>query len=140
MRISKKTEYAVHSVMYIAYNTNRSVLLDELAEQGISREYLAKVMRLLTKANILKSTVGVKGGYILGRDAHEITLEDIFNAVEGENFYNCEHKSRKCSLHGKCGVTDAFFLARERFLAELKLYNIGAVLDECGQDINWLKA
>ncbi len=139
MRISKKTEYAVHSVLYITFFKDRTVLLDELAAQGISREYLAKVMRLLTKSGILKSSVGVNGGYVLARSADEITLEDIFNAVEGDAFYKCESRSRKCGLAGKCGLTEAFNAARGMFLGELRKCRISDMLGKSVSDGSWLK-
>lgn len=139
MRISKKTEYAVHSVLYITFFKDRTVLLDELAAQGISREYLAKVMRLLTKSGILKSSVGVNGGYVLARPADEITLEDIFNAVEGDAFYKCESRSRKCGLAGRCGLTEAFNTARGMFLGELRKCKISDMLEKSISDGSWLK-
>jgi Rrf2 family protein len=139
MRISKKTEYAVHSVLYITFFKDRTVLLDELAAQGISREYLAKVMRLLTKSGILKSSVGVNGGYVLARPSETITLEDIFNAVEGDGFYKCESKSRKCGLASRCGLTEAFNTAREMFLCELRKNRISDMLNRSVSDGSWLK-
>jgi len=137
MRISKKTEYAVHSILYIS-KMNRCVLLDELAMQGISREYLAKVMRMLTKSKILKSSVGVNGGYVLSRTADRITLEDVFNAVEGENFYKCEAKSRKCNLMSSCKIIEAFQTAKDAFLKELRSYSIADIMRVQGDAMSWL--
>ncbi|MCD8554640.1 Rrf2 family transcriptional regulator [Seleniivibrio sp.] len=139
MRISKKTEYAVHSLLYITFFKDRTVLLDELAAQGISREYLAKVMRLLTKSGILKSSVGVNGGYVLARPADQITLEDIFNAVEGDAYYRCESKSRRCGLAGKCGLTEAFGAARKMFLSELRKCKMSDMMEKSVSDGSWLK-
>ena len=139
MRISKKTEYAVHSVLYITYFKDRTVLLDELAAQGISREYLAKVMRLLTKSGILKSSVGVNGGYVLARPSESITLEDIFNAVEGDAFYKCEAKARKCGMAGKCGLTEAFNAAKAMFASELRKRRISDMLQKSMSDGSWLR-
>ncbi len=139
MRISKKTEYAVHSILYIS-NKNRCVLLDELAMQGISREYLAKVMRMLTKSKILKSSVGVNGGYVLARTADMITLEDIFNAVEGENFYKCEAEARRCVLGEDCRLSAIFQDAREKFLEELRKYTIADIISGLDSELSWLKA
>lgn len=139
MRISKKTEYAVHSVLFIAHNSHRPILLDELAAQGISREYLAKVMRMLTKASVLNSSVGVNGGYVLGRDKDSITLRDIFEAVEGETFYQCEAKSRNCSFGGSCGITDIFCDAKQKFIDELGRHTVGSLLEKHGPMINWIQ-
>lgn len=138
MRISKKTEYAVHSMLYIANVKDRCVLLDELAAQGISREYLAKVMRMLTKSGILKSSVGVNGGYLLARPAGEITLKDIILAVEGSNFYRCESEARSCVLGEDCMITATLSDARDKFLDELEKYTVGDILEKHGERLNWL--
>jgi Rrf2 family protein len=142
MRISKKTEYALHSVLYISVHDGRNILLDELAQQGVSREYLAKVMRKLAKAGILRSSVGVRGGYELGRSPEKISLADIFNAVEDTDFFTCEYEARKCDAFGVCSMIQPFNDAYNRFLDELKKTSLKDMTDRanCAPfDLEWLK-
>ena len=50
---------------------------------GESATYLAKVTRLLVKADILRAEKGARGGVYLRRAPHEITLLDIVEACQG---------------------------------------------------------
>ena len=48
-----------------------------------SPAYLAKVLRLLVRAGILRAERGVAGGVFLSRSSHEITLLQIVEACQG---------------------------------------------------------
>lgn len=50
---------------------------------GLSPSYLAKVVGQYTKAAILRSHRGAKGGVSLARDPSEITLREIVEACQG---------------------------------------------------------
>lgn len=50
---------------------------------GESQAYMAKVLRLLVKAGILRAEHGSKGGVLLNRRANEITLLAIVEACQG---------------------------------------------------------
>ena len=45
--------------------------------------FLLQILRSLVTHGILKSTRGVDGGYVLLRDAHEVSLLDVIEAIEG---------------------------------------------------------
>ena len=53
------------------------------ARQNISEKYLEQIIMPLARAGIVKSVRGVKGGYVLGRPAKEITAGDVLRAAEG---------------------------------------------------------
>ena len=53
------------------------------ARQNISEKYLEQIIMPLARAGIVKSVRGVKGGYVLGRPANEITAGDVLRAAEG---------------------------------------------------------
>ena len=142
MRVSKKTEYAVHSVLYIAYHSERTVLLDELALQGVSRDYLAKVMRSLSRAKIVDSSVGAGGGYTLAKPAESITVKDVFLAVEGEPLLKCAYNERVCDAFDKCGILCFFDDAFKAFLNSLDGVNFAYMVQKCREtdfDLDWLK-
>lgn len=142
MKVSKKTEYGIHSVLYIAYHSGAPVLLDKLSEQGVSRDYLAKVMRSLTKSGILKSSVGVSGGYILAKDPQDITFKDIFIACEGELEFTCAREPRRCDADDSCAIITPFKEAFSVMLAELDKTSIQNLLDKADYThfkLDWLK-
>ncbi|ARX85900.1 Rrf2 family transcriptional regulator [Streptomyces alboflavus] len=50
---------------------------------GVPQAYLAKQLQPLVKAGVLAATTGPRGGFRLARQAAEVTLLDIVEAVDG---------------------------------------------------------
>lgn len=99
--LGKNVEYAIHSLVYFVGNPMGSTItIKALSKfQHISESYLAKTFTKLKKSGIVKSNVGVKGGYSLARDADQITFLDIVIAVEGEiSFFKCNGIRDTCVL------------------------------------------
>lgn len=109
MKFSVGVEYAIHCLLYMVnMEEGKSVGIRDLSTfQGISETYLSKVYAKLSKAGIVKSVPGVKGGYALARDAEEITFLDIVNAVEGsEPFFQCAEIRQNNVLLDKDNLPD----------------------------------
>ena len=56
------------------------------AAEGMSPEYVGKLMRVLRQGSLLVSTRGATGGYRLARPANEITLMQIIEVLDGPLF------------------------------------------------------
>lgn len=85
------------------------VPLNEIAQrQGISLSYLEQIFNKLRRQKIVESVRGIKGGYVLGRPAPEITLADVMLSVD-EPLHatrcapratsGCLGKGHRCALH-----------------------------------------
>ena len=86
MLISSKGRYALRLMVYIAAfgSPEKRISLREVADgEGISLKYLEQLVRPLMDANLLRSIRGKNGGYVLARDAQDITAGDILRATEG---------------------------------------------------------
>ncbi len=88
LKLSKKTEYALMAVKYIAVNNGGNCITAKEISSSykISYELVSKILQQLTKFNLVQSFQGVKGGYTLPRSPNEITLIEILKAVE-PNYY-----------------------------------------------------
>lgn len=53
------------------------------ARQYISERYLEQLMSMMKKAGLVRSIRGASGGYILARDAKDISVGDVLRALEG---------------------------------------------------------
>lgn len=94
MKYSVMVEYALHSLVYlIDVPSNESIGIKELSEfQGLSETYLSKVFGKLSKAGIVSSVSGVKGGYKLAKAPEEISFWDVIKAVEGvKPIFQCQN-------------------------------------------------
>ena len=108
MRITKATEYAILAVTYLAKKGKEGPIgLDEIAKkQKVPKSFLAKIAQILTRAGIMRSHRGLKGGFSLAKPASSITLRDIIERIEGpialeECIINPKEcfQSRNCALH-----------------------------------------
>lgn len=86
MKISTKGRYGLRALVDMAANTDgEPVSLTQTASrQNLSLNYLEQVFGTLRKAGIVASVKGAGGGYRLARDAAEITVSEILEALEGE--------------------------------------------------------
>ena len=91
------------------FNDNGPVSLTEISlRQNISLPYLEQIFVKLKNNNLVKSTRGAKGGYILEKPASEIKILNIISAVneevkmlncKKESKKGCNNKSTKCITH-----------------------------------------
>ena len=84
MKISTKGYYAVRALLDMAYHGKEQPLpLSTIASrQEISQHYLEQLFMKLRKSKLVKSVRGPSGGYLLARSAKEISIGDIFRAVD----------------------------------------------------------
>lgn len=105
LQVSRKFEYGLHAVTYLALKgADQVVTVKEMARDiGFSQVFLAKAMQNLKRAGIARSVQGVKGGYMLGRSPDEITVADIGVAIEGEpHLMRCSMKKLECEISSNC--------------------------------------
>ena len=98
MKLSNRGRYAVMAMADLArMNTNQPISLSEISlRQGISISFLEQIFLKLKRNNIVKSTRGIKGGYILVKNPKQIKLSEIFLALdENVKTIGCEKHSKK---------------------------------------------
>ena len=84
MLVTTKGRYAMRLMTYIASFPDRKVALREVAEnESLSVKYLEQLAHDMVRAELLKSVRGHGGGYMLARDASDITAGDVLRATEG---------------------------------------------------------
>ena len=83
LQLSKKTLYAIESVIDIAYHAaGETVQSREITRrQGIPRRYLEQALQQLVRHGILLGVRGPRGGYRLARERRRITVGDIVRVV-----------------------------------------------------------
>ncbi len=92
MKYSKATNYALHTMLFLAAATpNKPVGVQQLAErQDVSPTYLSKILTKLVKAGMIESASGAHGGYRLKRNWENISFLDIIHAIEGNaSLFDC---------------------------------------------------
>lgn len=83
MRISRKSEYAIRSLVAMARH-QRSWSIQELSvQEGIPIKFLEQILLALRHAGYLSAKRGVGGGYTLRMQPTEITVGDVIRTMDG---------------------------------------------------------
>lgn len=107
MKLSTKGRYGLRALLDLAqYSQIEPVSISSIAaREGISERYLEQLMALLKKAGLVKSIRGAGGGYVLAKEAKDISVGDILRALEG-NIEPVEcpafHETEGCNAAGGC--------------------------------------
>ncbi|MEJ7634171.1 Rrf2 family transcriptional regulator [Aeromicrobium sp.] len=99
--MSEGVEWALHSCLNLSWVGDEAVTARKLAAfYQLPTAYMNKQLQALTRAGILSSTSGPRGGFRLARTIDDITLLDIVVAIEGrEDIFRCDQVLR----HGPGG-------------------------------------
>ena len=98
MLLTKKSEYALLSLIAIA-QSDEPKNVDELSrELNISKSFLAKIMQNLAKQNLVISHRGVNGGFALNKSWELITILEIVVAAEEKipSVFECSPSADNC--------------------------------------------
>ena len=110
MKLTSKGRYAVMAMADLAKNNaNKPISLAEISlRQGISLSFLEQLFLRLKRNNLVLSSRGSRGGYVLSKTPEEIKLSSIIHAVDEkiktlkckkELKKGCNGKSIKCITH-----------------------------------------
>jgi Rrf2 family protein len=132
MKLSQKAEYAMRAMLELAIRSGQSQAArtaDIARNQQIPEKFLELILVELRRAGLISSQRGPVGGHRLARDSQEISVGDIWRAVEGSNNARAEPKKGQVDPFRAVwedvdkaisGVVDRVSLAEIRKRAEAK--------------------
>ncbi len=130
MLVTRETDYAVRTILYLAREGHRTANVTEVAHaMHIPKSFLAKILQRLTKNNILISTRGVKGGFKLAKKPTGISLLDIMMSIQGPATINvCVIDSKNCRLSANCSVHPVWVGIRKEVEKRLRKQTIASLM------------
>ena len=111
MKLSSMEEYGLRCLLQLARaDAGASLTIAELGgREGISVPNVAKIMRILRRSGLVRSTRGKAGGYTLTRPAAEVPTLEVIAALGGRLFDQgfCDRHagvSRHCLNTRDCSI------------------------------------
>lgn len=85
MKLSTRGRYGIHAMFDLAlYADEGPQSVKAIAErQGIPEAYLEQLFAALKRAELVVSTRGFQGGYVLAKPPEATTVGDVLRALEG---------------------------------------------------------
>ncbi len=134
MKLSSRARYAVRLTMEVHRRSvnGEPVRLSEVARvTNISRRFLEQLAMGLKSHSILRGICGRNGGYILGRQASEITIGDVVRSVIGPiELADCTEQPNDCMAADFCESRLIWMLLEQRVNDTLDDYSIEDILDK----------
>jgi Rrf2 family protein len=109
--VSRQSDYAARIVLHLAsLGQGEQATIAEVAEQKkLPLPFVRRIVAQLVNREVLLTARGKKGGIRLGRDASEISLLDIIEAMEGAVLLSeCSGEHATCPFRGHCPVQVAW--------------------------------
>ncbi len=91
MSASTKLSTSVKALSYLASTHPAPQTSSQIAEQiGTNASKLRRLMSMLTKNEIVKSTQGTSGGFVLNKPPSKIDLQEIYCAIEDRKAFHLD--------------------------------------------------
>jgi len=133
MQISRKSDYALRAMVYVAaWENDKICSINEISEaEKVPREYLAKILKELALQGFLKSFKGINGGYRLARPRDQITFLSIIEGMQGKVAVNdCVRNTANqedCNRMGGCAMHAFWNAEQERVTKSLASVNLASL-------------
>src|SRR5262249_13244461 len=104
---NRKVDYALLILAYLDQKAEGGCAREIATKFGLSRAFVANILKELCHKGFVTSYRGVKGGYVLQRSPEEVSLAELMEALdESFRFAECNHlvPDDGCSLVNICPV------------------------------------
>ena len=140
MKINTQTRYGLKALVFIIEKLKEQDLVStkEISENTtLPLRYLEQILHKLKNSDILKGYRGSKGGYKLLRDAAEITILDVFTAIEEEEqIIKCDYNKKKCITRDSCTVRFVWAEMNENLKESMKKISLQDIVDKGDAFVN----
>jgi Rrf2 family protein len=136
MRITTWAEYGLICAVHLARRiTDGPVTGREIAErERLPSDYVEQILLRMRRAEIVRSTRGARGGYVLARDPSAISVRDVIQASELTTFdLHCvSHpvNAERCADSESCSIRPVWMLLQKRIDEVLEGVKLSDLLGE----------
>jgi DNA-binding IscR family transcriptional regulator len=79
--LSRKVDYALLILSYLHHRPEGGCAREIAARFSLSRAFVANILKVLCRQHFVASRRGMKGGYVLGRPAEAMCLDELLRAL-----------------------------------------------------------
>jgi Rrf2 family protein len=124
MQITRQADYAIRAVRYLAKqgsDSDRVSTAKVAKEMQIPPSFLAKIISQLSIAGLLRTSRGARGGVSLAREAKDISVLDVVEAIDGPILLNeCVGSNKPCVFEEDCLVHPIWLEVQESLVSKLR--------------------
>jgi Rrf2 family protein len=126
MQITRQADYAIRAVRYLAkQDPEKNSATSRVAkEMSIPASFLAKIISQLSIAGLLRTSRGARGGVVLAREAKDISLLEVVEAIDGPILLNeCVGDPGNCDFIDDCPMHPIWSNVQKNLVDQLRNTN-----------------
>lgn len=129
LRVSKLSDYATVVMAYLALQPQQAQTAGEIAGRvRLGEPTVRKLLKALTRARLLRSAQGAKGGYQLAQVPEQISLAQVIEAIDGP-FGLTECSVGSCAQEAVCAARPHWQGVNQVVYAALESVNLAGLRD-----------
>lgn len=133
MQFTKAEEYGLFGALHLAQTEKGQVVaLSEISEaQDVPEKFLAKIFQSLSKGGIIRSHRGVRGGFSLAKDPHDITIREVLETIQGPyHLMRCTEDMSLCRKSCEfCSVREVVLMAENRLTSVFGAFTLADLVE-----------
>jgi Rrf2 family protein len=136
MRITTWAEYGLICALHLAKRADEGPLTGRelAARERLPADYVEQILLRLRRADVVRSTRGAHGGYVLARPADRVSVRDVIAASELGTFdLHCvTHpvEEERCSASQHCSIRPVWMLLQQKIDDVLEGVHLADLLAE----------
>lgn len=133
-KLSRMTDYGVVLLCYMAQRSDARSTAPELAERtGLPAPTVSKILKALTKADILSATRGAQGGYAIARAPESVTVAQIIAALDGPVALTAcvDGSDDNCAVEQVCPMAGSWNRINKAVKSALSDVTLAELVDDC---------
>ena len=123
VNLTSRSRYALKIMLDLAHKRDEPLVRRQeiVGRQGIPSKYLDQILVRLRRAGLVESVRGRTGGYRIGRDLREISVWEVFRAVE-DGIYpvECVDEHHACEFMQSCVAVEPWQIIFETLRRSLE--------------------
>lgn len=136
MKINRRTDYAIRVLLALAKKPQGTRIPTQVIQKTmlVPRAFLLRIIAELSKAGLVETYPGPRGGLELKRDPSDINLRTVWEALEGPLVISeCVASPEECPLNEGCPVNARWARIQRLVLAELENATLAKLASEANQ-------
>ncbi|MCL5264367.1 MAG: Rrf2 family transcriptional regulator [Chloroflexi bacterium] len=132
MQLSRRADYGVRAMIDVASRRQgkRTTIDDISRRQAVPVGFLRRIIAALAVGGLLQTQRGEGGGIILARQADDITLLEILEALEGPIALNrCTFNPSQCPRTSHCAVHEVWARLQRQLTETMGAISLSALAE-----------
>ena len=132
MQLTRAGDYGMQGMLYLAsLPPGKEAFIGDIAKaRELPVSFLAKIFQNLSKAGLIHSHRGAKGGVILSRSAEDISVLEIIEGIEGKVYLNrCLEGDERCKRQNVCPMHFVLMQAQKNLMLTFGKYSLQDLCD-----------